>query len=52
MAAVWLANYDVCNADFVVKVMLTRYMKKNWDCNCNTCIEEYESKYKLRDLFF
>ena len=35
--AVRLTNCDVCNADFVVRVTLTRHIKTDHDCNCNIC---------------
>ena len=52
MAPAQLANCDVYNAEFAVRVILTRYIKM--DCNGNiTCVlREYELSYKLRGHVF
>ena len=44
-SAMRLAIFDICNGDFAVQVMLTRYIKTDCDCNCNFCTKIYESSY-------
>ena len=35
--AMCLAKCDICNADFAVRVTLTRHITKDCNCNCNIC---------------
>ena len=37
MSTVYLMNYDVSDADIVVRVMLTRHIKMDCECNCDVC---------------
>ena len=40
MSTMDLVNCDVCNADFAVRVTLTRHIKIDRECNCNVFYEE------------
>ena len=54
--AVRLANYDIYNVDFAVRVTLTRHIKMDHNCNYNKCtkkilvIKQAKGSYFLRQI--